>query len=140
MTKRRKPSMPPLMMRLWVGTLSLITLVLIVTAEPGAVQYWVRVGTVALLWGILVAIHLGMADKVVVSSKPELVVIGMILLLFLTLTMAAFLNALARGKPGMTLLFGLAGWGIFNVTRELATELTRRRNGRSNRSKSIEPP
>ena len=128
MRKKHKHSQVVLMVG-YVTILSMMTLVLLWTAEPGSFQYWARVGGVAIGWCIFLLSFTPLrtlANIKVITSKADTAIILLILVIFFLITAVVVINALAHMNVGMVLLFGLVGLGIFNVIRDIIAKLADR--------------
>lgn len=107
----------------WAAALGAMSLVLLWTAEPGAFQYWARVGAVAVGWCIFFLCFTPLRrfrDVTVITAKADAAIILLILTAFFVIAATALVNALVQKQVGTALLFGLVALGIFNVIREMA--------------------
>lgn len=128
--RRRRLSSATALAICWTTTLCLVSLVLLWTAEPSSFQYWVRVGVVAILWGIFLLVYTplrALADIKVITAKADTAIIVTILLAFLLVTLVLFINAVLRGGFAVALVTGVFGLGILNVLREAAAKARKQR-------------
>lgn len=115
----------------WLIALSMISLVLLWNAETNSFQYWVRVGVTAVSWCIFFLCFTPLraySEIKIVTAKADLAIILLIVIFFFLFTTGAFINALIHRNIGTSLLFGLAGLGIFNVIKDLTAKIAREHN------------
>jgi len=107
----------------------MMSVVLLWNAETGSVGYWIRTGAVAGGWVVFLLLFTPMrvfADLRVTEAGVDKVIIMFLLLLFFTISIWMFVGSVRGGNLGTALLFGIMGWGIFNVMRELAKRREKR--------------
>jgi cation transport ATPase len=117
------------MMAGWLILLGMMSVVLLWNAETGSVGYWIRTGAVAGGWVVFLLLFTPMrvfADLRVTEAGVDKVIIMFLLLLFFTISIWMFVGSVRGGNLGTALLFGIMGWGIFNVMRELAKRREKR--------------
>lgn len=110
----------------WAFGLTMMSLVLLWTHEPGSFQYWARVGCVAIAWCIFLLLFTPLRSfknlKVISSSLDDAIIV-LILVLFFVITSVAVVNALAHLNPVTAVLFGLVWLGLFNILRDITAKL-----------------
>jgi len=120
MDKRRKIQ-KWLFSAVWVVGLGAITLVLLTTGGTGF-EHYVKLGAVSILWFIFLVylfdLH-AVANLQALPKRFDRLILLCLVLVFFLLILGAFFGALAHLRVVPALLFGLFGWGIWNVIRDL---------------------
>ncbi|MBI4558735.1 MAG: hypothetical protein HY706_14230 [Candidatus Hydrogenedentes bacterium] len=108
----------------WCAGLGAITLVLLREWKTGGGwDYYSKLGVVGLLWGIFILSFPAMksfAELKVLTARLDRLIISLILIVTWLLVLTSFIGALIGLHIIPALLFGLFGWGLFNVIRDFA--------------------
>ena len=120
----------------WILLLMTASFLLFKRAELGSSGYWGTVFAVASGWMVFLMIftplrHL--AKRGVTGESIDKILLGLLLLLFLTTALAMLLGSLLSGNYGTAVLFALVSLGIFNILGEMG-----KRGGERKRRKEKE--
>ena len=107
--------------------LSMITFLLLWTAEPGSFGYWITIGVVAIGWCVFLLSFTPlrtMGNVKVITSKADTAIILLILIIFFLISVVVLINALIHRNIFIVLTVSLFAIGIFNIIRHIVKKPT----------------